>query len=95
MTLKKLNIIKNIKNELNISRNDSSELFESFLMHIKQASNDHDIKISNFGTFSYTKTPKRLGRNPKTKKTYIIEPRRKLSLRVSNHVRRILNWITK
>ena len=91
MTLKKLDIICNLKNELNISNNKSREFFESFLKHIKEVSKKHDLKIANFGTFSYAQTPKRLGRNPKTKKTYIINTRKKLNLRVSNHVRRILN----
>ncbi len=91
MTVKKIDIIKNISHDLEISTVRSKNFFETFIELVKTVSSNKDIKLSGFGTFSYVQTLKRIGRNPKTKKTYIITPRKKLSLRVSNHVRRGLN----
>ena len=37
-----------------------------------------NVKLSNFGTFSYKLTPERIGRNPKTKKEFIIKEQKNL-----------------
>tara|TARA_X000000368_G_scaffold90038_1_gene68736 strand:+ start:1991 stop:2266 length:276 start_codon:yes stop_codon:yes gene_type:complete len=91
MTVKKIDIIKNIISEIGLTHKDSRDIFEKFTDLIKSESRKKDIKISNFGTFSYVRTPKRIGRDPKTKKTYIIRPRKKLALRASSKVKRRLN----
>jgi nucleoid DNA-binding protein len=36
-------------------------------------------------------SPKRIGRNPKTKEEYIIEKRSKLALKVSQNIKDLLN----
>ena len=46
---------------------------------------------AGFGTFYSHKTPKRIGRNPKTKDSYIIQPRIKINFKPSNKVRGTLN----
>ena len=90
MTLTKLKITQNISTKLKLSYNDSKKILEFFLYKIIN-SHDKKIKINNFGTFYYKKTPERLGRNPKTKESYIIEERLKLYLSVSNKVKKELN----
>ena len=95
MTVKKIDIIKNIISELGLTHEDSRDIFKKFTDLIKYESQKKDIKISNFGTFSFVRTTKRIGRDPKTKKRYIIKPRKKLVLRASNRVKRRLNWETK
>ena len=64
---------------------------ESFLSLIKSSSKLRPVKLSSFGTFSFKKTPKRLGRNPKTKDSYIIPELNKLNFKPSNKIKENLN----
>ena len=49
------------------------------------------VKISNFGTFYYHKSPKRIGRNPKTKKEFLINEMSKLSFKSSGNLKNLIN----
>ena len=91
MNYRKKDIIKNITSETDISYSDASNIMESFLFLIKSKSKSKVVKISNFGSFSIKKTPTRLGRNPKTKESYIIPASKKLILVTSNKVKNLLN----
>ena len=91
MSLAKKDIAINISNKAQISRSASDTLVESFINIIKSKSVSNVVKISNFGSFYYKKTPSRLGRNPKTKERYVISERLKLNYLSSNKVRSILN----
>ena len=90
MSLGKKDIIKNISTKAHISFNDSSIVFERFIDFIKY-NKDKLIKIHGFGTFTTVYTPKRVGRNPKTKEKFNIQARKKLKLNTSNQVRSKLN----
>tara|TARA_B100000242_G_scaffold71270_1_gene45133 strand:- start:4290 stop:4562 length:273 start_codon:yes stop_codon:yes gene_type:complete len=90
MSLGKKDIAKNISSEAQISLKDSSILLEEFFNFLKY-NKTYKIKISNFGTFSIHSSPKRLGRNPKTKEVFEISRRKKLSFKPSNKVRISLN----
>lgn len=91
MSLRKKNIINNIKKNSSLSSVSASRVFESFLSLIKSQSKFKSIKISGFGTFSLKKTPKRAGRNPKTKESYIIPVLKKLNFKPSNKVKKHIN----
>ena len=92
MSLTKRNIVNNISLRAHVSNQLSSEIFETFLIFIKNSfSTKSTVKIAKFGTFKTHSSAKRLGRNPKTKKTYEISSRKKLNLQVSNHIKKILN----
>ena len=67
MSLGKRDIVKNISAEAHLTKLISSEILNCFISLIKSNSVNKTIKISNFGSFYYKKTPKRVGRNPKTK----------------------------
>ena len=84
-------IAKNISNELNINLSLSNKITNAFIKIIKNVSKDKNVKISGFGTFYKHKTPKRIGRNPKTKESYIIQPMEKISFKSSNIARKIVN----
>ena len=58
---------------------------------IKTESIKKAVKIKNFGTFKVQTTQKRIGRNPKTKESYIIRPLKKLNFTSSNLVKKELN----
>ena len=91
MSLTKKNIINEIKKNSLISTSEASSIFESFLSLIKSKSKSKSIKLSGFGTFSFKKTPKRIGRNPKTKDSYIIPELKKLNFKPSYKVKEQIN----
>ena len=91
MNFNKSNIIKNINKNSSISNDDSTILLESFLLFIKNHAKLNAVKLSSFGTFSFKKTPNRVGRNPKTKDSYIIPAMNKLNFKPSNKIKDQVN----
>ena len=91
MNFSKTNIMKNINKKSLVSTGDASGILESFLQLIKVKAKLKSVKLSSFGTFSFKKTPKRLGRNPKTKDSYIIPELNKLNFKASNKIKEKLN----
>jgi nucleoid DNA-binding protein len=91
MNFTKADIVKNISKESLVSAGDASDIVESLLSFIKNKSKLTSVKLSSFGTFSFKKTPKRLGRNPKTKDSYIIPKLNKLNFKPSNKIKENLN----
>ena len=91
MSLTKKKIAERVCKENKISRSTSNLFIDKFLNIIKYTNKNKNIKIAKFGTFSYKITKKRIGRNPITKKEYIIAPRIKLVFRPSSFLKNILN----
>ena len=91
MSLGKKDIAKNITIKTHLSYEISSKFINSFLKLIITNIDNHDIKISNFGVFSMHASPKRLGRNPKNKKEYIIPKKNKPSFKASSRIKSIIN----
>ena len=91
MSFSKKNIAKNISVKINISETESKLLLDSFIKIIKIKSKTSSLKIASFGTFITKKTPKRIGRNPKTKEEFKIPASEKLAFKASNKVKSILN----
>ena len=91
MSLKKIDIAKNISSKASISESISKELVSGFIDIIKLKSNEWDVKVANFGTFANKVTPQRIGRNPKTGEKHIITERVKLNFVVSNKIKEQLN----
>ena len=90
MSLGKKDIIKNISSKALFSSSDSSKFLECFIRFIKE-NNNKNIKISNFGTFIPHKSPKRIGRNPKTKETKIISEREVVLFKASKEFKQFIN----
>lgn len=93
MNITKKDIVKIIKDEASISTRSSKQFLEKFIEIIKKESfvTNKIVKISGFGSFRIKQTPQRVGRNPKTKDSYIIHPRKKLTLSVSSKIRYLIN----
>ena len=91
MSLTKNNIVNYLKKNSSLSAGEASSILESFLSLIKTKSKSKSVKLSGFGTFSFKKTPKRAGRNPKTKDSYIIPELYKLNFKPSNKVKEQIN----
>ena len=90
MALTKKDLANNISKKLGLSQKDSLFFVQHFFkMLIDNKSSN--VNINRFGTFSYKKTPKRIGRNPKTLKKFKIKPRQKLTFRPSDEVKQNIN----
>ena len=86
----KKDIAKKLVYELNISNQLAASILEITLEILKK--NMHkNIKISKFGTFNTRTSPKRIGRNPKTMKEYIINPYKRITFNTSNEIKKYLN----
>lgn len=91
MKVTKRVIQKEIMKNTSLSSKTSFEFLEAFISIVKFESKTKIIKLSSFGTFFSIKTSKRLGRNPKTKESYIIHSRKKVIFRPSIKVKEVLN----
>ena len=65
MSITKKVLAQNISQKLGLSQKDSLFFVNSFFRALTDNRNSI-ININKFGTFSYKKTPERIGRNPKT-----------------------------
>tara|TARA_B100000900_G_scaffold405442_1_gene415050 strand:+ start:69 stop:338 length:270 start_codon:yes stop_codon:yes gene_type:complete len=83
-------IVKKITKDVGLSYSNSKAILDNFVKLIISSKFKH-TKIKGFGTFSYHQTPKRIGRNPKTKESYIIKPMIKPIFRASKKVKETLN----
>ena len=92
MTLTKIDLIERIKNELDLSKNDSQDLLESVFSIMKQTlASGEDVKISGFGKFEVKQKKDRRGRNPQTGETITIDSRRILTYKVSTLLKKAIN----
>ena len=91
MSLGKKDISKNISTKAHISFEKSEKILNSFLELLKEKTLNNTLKISNFGTFERKIAPQRIGRNPKTKKEFLIKQRLKLNFKSSNSIKSFLN----
>ena len=90
MGLGKIDIANDISTKTLLSSKKSRKILDSFLDILKKHKSKN-IKISNFGSFTLTNTPKRIGRNPRTKEEYEIKARMKLSFKAANKIKSLLN----
>ena len=92
MAVTKIFISKQISKDLSLSIKDASFIMESFLSLIKINSKTKKVKLSSFGTFNFKKSPQRIGRNPKTKESYIINATNRLNFKPSSKIKESINW---
>lgn len=91
MPISKINISKRVSKKLSITQSQSIAVVNKFISIIKKNYKLKKIKIPSFGTFMNKNVPKRIGRNPKTKESYIINPRKKLIFKASNKIKEDIN----
>ena len=89
MGLGKKDIINNISAKTLTSNIESKGLFDTFIFVLRN--NIGNLKISKFGTFNLKKTPKRIGRNPKSLEVYEIPMKERISFKASNVIRKKIN----
>ena len=84
MTLTKAKISRLISSDLTLSKKDALKMIDKFFNTIKLQSLSKKVKISQFGTFYTHKSPKRIGRNPKTKEEFTISARKVIKFKPSS-----------
>ncbi len=93
MSLTKADIINSIQQELNLTRNQGTELVEQLLEIIKSTlASGEDVLISGFGKFGVKEKRERRRRNPPTGGDLMLAPRRVVTFRCSGKLRDKVNY---
>jgi len=88
----KADIILNIHNRMGYSKKEAGRIVETVFDIMKEKLTDGEkIKISGFGNFDVREKNARKGRNPQTGEEITISPRRVLTFKSSQILRRALN----
>ena len=90
MSVTKKDLAKNISKKLGLSQKDSLFFVQNFFKALID-NKSKNININKFGTFSYKKTPKRIGRNPKTLEQFSIKSRHRLTFQPSDKIKQTIN----
>lgn len=91
-TVTRLDVAEAIYTEIGLSRKDSNEVLDMIIDEIvAELSRGNDVKLSSFGTFSLRDKRARIGRNPKTGVEAEISPRRVISFKPSQTMRKLIN----
>jgi integration host factor subunit alpha len=87
----KADIVDTIFEKVGLSKKEAQDIVEYLFDTMKQTFVEGEsIKISGFGTFNIRKKLARRGRNPKTGEDLEITPRRVITFRVSNQLKKEL-----
>ena len=90
-TLTRAEISETISDKAKISRQKANDLLESVLDEmIIGLKKEKMLKLSSFGSFSIRQKKDRIGRNPKTGKEVVIQPRKTVSFK-SSHI--LKDWV--
>ena len=91
--LKKIDISKNIYNQIGLPVNYSEKILDDFIqIIIETLIYKKEINIKNFGKFILKKKMKRVGRNPKNKKIYQINERNVVIFKTSKKLKKKINF---
>ena len=87
----KNDLIELLSIKTGFSKNISKKLIEDLLLILIQNLLEGKLILKNFGVFKIIKKKKRMGRNPKTKKEFIINARKSLTFLPSKQMSDLLN----
>jgi integration host factor subunit alpha len=88
----KADIIKNVHEQIGVSKSDAARYVESVFDIIKDTlAEGEDVKISGFGKLSIREKKARRGRNPQTGKEIEISARKVLTFKSSQVLKKALN----
>lgn len=91
-TITRADVAETIYEEIGLSRKDSNDVLDMILDEmVQELSQGNDVKLSSFGTFALRSKKARAGRNPKTGVDAIISPRRVISFKPSQTMRKTIN----
>lgn len=88
----KIELAKQLHQELGIRQKEASDYVETLLDLIKETlEKGENVKISGFGIFEVREKNARRGRNPQTGEAITIEPRRVLTFKPSAILKESIN----
>ncbi len=92
--MKKIDLIKRLSKKTGYSKNYSKKLLEDFLKILTDQIVLGDFNLKNVGVFKIIHKNERIGRNPKTKKEYIISSRKVVifnpSRKITNNLKKLI-----
>jgi integration host factor subunit alpha len=92
MALTKSDIVDSVQNQLGLTRNQSTQIIETLLETIKKSlEKEEDVMISRFGRFCVKKKAERKGRNPATGDDMMLTPRKVVTFKCSDVLRKQVN----
>ena len=89
--IKKIDIIKKLNSKTGLSSNFSKKVLNDLISIININIKSGKLILKNVGTFRVVKKKQRIGRNPKTKESFIISSRRSISFISSRTITNTLN----
>jgi len=91
-TITRADVAEAIYEEIGLFRQDSNDILDMILDEMtNELVKGNDVKLSSFGTFALRNKKARAGRNPKTGVEAVISPRRVISFKPSQTMRKIIN----
>ena len=91
-TITRADVAEAIYEEIGLSRKDSNDILDMILDEMtNELVKGNDVKLSSFGTCALRNKKARAGRNPKTGVEAVISPRRVISFKPSQTMRKIIN----
>ncbi len=89
--LKKIDIINNLSNNTGFPKSYSKKIINDLIQLIGYNIRLGSLYLKNFGAFNVVYKKERLGRNPKTKETFLITPRKSIKFKPSKKILNSLN----
>jgi len=87
----KADLVEIVFEKVGLSKKEAQDIIEIIFDTIKESFiEEESVKISGFGTFNVRKKNSRRGRNPKTGEEIEITPRRVLTFRASNQLKKVI-----
>ncbi len=81
-------IIQNIYSLIGTSKSNIQKITEDLInIIVVLIYTEKKVNIKNFGTFKIKSKNKRVGRNPKTREKYLIEPRNTIKFTAANKLK--------
>ena len=92
MTITKNSLVEVIHDEVGLNKREAKEFIEEFFEMIKNTLEEgNDIKFSGFGNFILRDKVARPGRNPKTGEIIYVPQKKKVSFKMSKHLKQEIN----
>ena len=90
-SITKKDIINKIQKKTGFSHLYVSNITNDFIKILKILIKENNLNIKNFGNFKIISKKKRIGRNPKNNKNYLINSRKSLTFNVSKNLNLKIN----
>ena len=91
INIKKNDLAQQLSREKGYSVLYSKKLINDLIFSIVAVLSKSNLNLKNFGVFKISKKKQRIGRNPKTKETYIINSRKHLRFISSKKLKSFVN----